>query len=198
MLTGAPLWRNGDKGALPLQQTLAMRKQLQQKTEAPSSAAPQTQLSTGDVINVSKQDEQGSKFALTACRVEVTMETPPARFRDLQYPLWVINADLFVEYDSAGFVPNWLFDVMMLVKDVIFYGEPDVVHRIGRDMQRLWRTEKDKNPTTAPFSHARLPVDSSFSGPVTSSNMHKFAKHCMWIGTMSCWDKQVYLLLPPV
>ena len=128
-LTSAPLWQTGDKGAPPLLQTLAVRKQLQRKTEAPSLAPSQTQLSTGNVINVSKQDEQGSKFALTACRVEDVDKTPPARFRDLRYPLWVINADLFVEYDSAGFVPKWLFDVMMLGKDVIFYGEADVVHR---------------------------------------------------------------------
>ena len=38
----------------------------------------------------------------------------------------------------------WLSDVMMLGKVVIFYGDADVVHRIGRDMQRLWRKEKDK------------------------------------------------------
>ena len=31
-LTGAPLWRTGDKGAPPLPQTLAVRKQLQKKT----------------------------------------------------------------------------------------------------------------------------------------------------------------------
>ena len=111
------------------------------------------------MINVSKQDEQGSNFTFTACRIEDIEETPPARFRDLQYPLWVINAGLFVEYDSAGFVPKWLFDVVMLGKDVIFYGEADVVHRIGRDMQRLWRMAKDKDPTTAPFHHAWLPVD---------------------------------------
>ena len=49
------------------------------------------------MINVSKQDEQGSKFALTACRSDDIEETPPARFQDLQYPLWVIKADLFVE-----------------------------------------------------------------------------------------------------
>ena len=196
-LLNAPLWRTGDKGAPPLAQTLAVRKQLQRKTEAPSSAASQTQLSTGDVINVSKQDDQGSKFSLTACRIEDIEETPQARFRDLQYPLWVINADLFVEYDTAGFVPKWLFDVMMLGKDVIFYGEADVVHRIGRDIQRLWRMEKDKDPTTVPFYHVRLPVYSWLSGPVTSST-YQFDEHCMWIGTTSRWDKQVYLLLSPV
>ena len=101
--------------------------------------------------NVSKQDEQGSKFTLTAYRIEDIEETPPARFRDLQYPLWVINADLFVEYDSAGFVPKWLFDVMMSGKDVIFYGEADVVHRIGRDMQRLWRMEKGQGSNDSAF-----------------------------------------------
>ena len=140
-LTSAPLWRTGDKGAAPLPQTLAVRKQLQRKTEAPSLAPSQTQLSTGDLINVSKQDEQGSKFALTACRIEDIEETPPPRFRDLQYPLWVINADLFVEYDSAGFVPKWLFDVMMLGKDVIFYDEADVVHRMGATCRGcgVWR-----------------------------------------------------------
>ena len=167
------------------------------KTEAPSSTPPQTQLSTGDVINVSKQDWQGSKFALTPCRIEDIKETPTARFWDLQYPLWVMNADVFVEYDSAGFVPKWLFDVMMLEKDVIFYREADAVHRIGRDMQRLWRMEKDKDTTTVPFYHARLPVYSWLSGPLTN-NMYQFDEHCTWIGTTSRWDKQVYLLFSPV
>ena len=196
-MTSAPLWRTGDKGAPPLPQTLALRKQLQRKTEAPSLAPSQTQLSTGDLINVSKQDEQGRKFALKACRIEDIEETPPARFWDLQYPLCVINAHVFVEYDSAGFVSKWLFDVMMLGKDAIFYGEADVVHRIGRSMQRLWRMEKDKDPTTVPFCHVRLPVYSWLSGPVTSST-YQFDEHCMWIGTTSRWDKQVYLLLSPV
>ena len=135
------------------------------------------------MINVSKQDEQGSKFALTACRIEDIEQTPAARFRDLQYPWWVINADLFVEYDSAKFVPKWLFNVMMLGKDVMFY-DADVLHRIGRNMQRLWRMEKDKDPTTVPFYHVRLPVYSWLSGPVTS-NMYQFDEHCMWIGTTS-------------
>ena len=94
------------------------------------------------MINVSKQDDQGTKCSLTACRIEDMEETPPARFRDLQYPLWVVNADLFVEYNSAGFVPKWLFDMMMFGKDLIFYGDSDVVYRIGRGMQRLWRMEK--------------------------------------------------------
>ena len=181
-------------GAPALPQTLAVRKQLQRKTEAPSSAPPQTQLSTRDVINVSKQDQQRRKFALTACRIEDIEETPPALYQDLQYQLWVVNADLFVEYDSAGFVPKWLFDVIMLGKHVIFYGEADVVHRIGRDMQRLWRMEKDKDPTTVPFYHARLSVYSWLSGPVTS-NMYQFDEYCMWIGTTSRWDKQVYILI---
>ena len=147
------------------------------------------------MINVSKQDEQGSKFVLTACRTEDIEETPPGRFRDLHYPLWVINADLLVEYYCAGFVPKWLFDVMMLGKDVIFYGEADVPHRIGRNMQRLWRMGKDKDPTTAPFY--RLPVYSWLLGPMTS-NMYQFDEHCMWIRTTSSWDKQVYLLFSPV
>ena len=103
------------------------------------------------MIHVSSQDGQGSKSALTSCHIEDIEETPPARLRDLQYLLWVINADLLVEYDSARFVPKWLFDVMMLGKDFIFYGEVGVVHRIGRYMQRLWHMEKDKDPTTAPF-----------------------------------------------
>ena len=120
--TNGPLWRTGDKGAPPLPQMLAVRKQLQRKTEAPSLETSQTQLSNGDVINVFKQDEQESKFSLTSCRIEDIQETPPARFRDLQYPLWVINADHFVEYDTAGLVPKWLFHVMMLGKDVTFYG----------------------------------------------------------------------------
>ena len=154
-------------------------------------------MSTGEVINVSKQDEQGNKCTLTACRIDDIEETPPARFRDLQYLLWVVNADFFVEYDSAGFVPKWLFDVMMLGKDVIFYGDADVVQGIGRDMQRLWRMQKDKDPITAPFYNAWLPVYSWLSGSVTS-NMYQFDEHCMWIGTTSRWDKQVHLLLSPV
>ena len=32
----------------------------------------------------------------------------------------------------------------MLGKDIIFYGDADVVHRIGCDMQRLWRIEKTR------------------------------------------------------
>ena len=134
---------------------------------------------------------------MTACRIEDIQEIPPARFQDLQYALWVVNADFFVEYDSAGFVPKWLFDAMMLGKDVIFYGDADVVHHIGRDMQRLWRMRKDKDPTTAPIYHARLPVYSWLSGSV-SSNMYQFDEHCMCSGTTSCWDKQVYRLLSPV
>ena len=110
------------------------------------------------MINVSKQDNQGAKCSLTARRIGDTEETPPARFWDLEYPLWVVNADLFVEYSSAALVPTWLFDVMMLGKDLIFYGETDVVYRIGREMQRLWRIDKEKDPTTVPFYHARLPV----------------------------------------
>ena len=102
-----------------------------------------------------------------------------------------------MESDSAECVPKWLFDVMMSRKDVIFHGEADVVHCIGRDMQRLWRMEKDKDPTTAPSYHARLPVYSWLSGPVTS-NMYQFDEHCMWIGTTRRRDKQVYLLLLPV
>ena len=136
------------------------------------------------MINVSKQDDQGNKCTLTACRIEDMEETPRARFRDLQYPLWVFNTDLFLECDCAGLVPKWLFDVMMLGKDVIFYGDADIVHRIGRDMQRLWRMGKDKDPTTAPFYHARLPVYSWLSGSVTS-NMYQFDERCMWIGTTS-------------
>ena len=146
------------------------------------------------MINVSKQDDQGNKCTFKACRIEDIEETPPARYQDLQYPLWVVNADLFVEYDSAGFVPKWLFDVMMLGKDLILYCDADVVHRIGRNMQRLCRMQKDKDTTTAPFYHARLPVYSWLSGSVTS-NMYQFDEHCMWIGKTSRWNKQVYLLL---
>ena len=172
---------------------MSVRKQPQRKAEAPaSSPTTQTQLSTGEVTNVSKQDDQGAKCSLTACRIGDIEETPPARFRDLQYSLWVVNADLFGEYDSAGFIPKWLFDVMMLGKDLIFYGETDVVYRIGRDMQRLWRIEKEKDPTTLPFYHARLPVYSWMSGSVTT-NMYRFDEHTMWIGTTSRWDKQVYV-----
>ena len=111
-----------------------MQKQLQSKAAAPASAQTQTQSSTGEVINVSKQDDKGNKCTLTACRIEDIKETPPACFWDLQYPLWVVNAKLFVEYDSAGFVPKWLFDVVMLGKDLMLYGDADVVHRIGCHM----------------------------------------------------------------
>ena len=191
-LTGAPLWQTGDKGAPPSPQTLSVWKQLQRKAEAPTSAlTTQTQLSTAEVINVSKQDEQGTKYSLTACGVGDIEETPQARFRDLQYPLWVVNADLFVEHDCAGFVPKWLFDVMMLGKELLFYGETDVVGRIGRDMQRLWSIEKEKDPSTAPFYHARLPIYSWMPGSGTT-NMYQFDEHTMWIGTTNCWDKQVY------
>ena len=164
-----------------------MRQQLQRKAEAPSSAPTQTQMSTGEVIAVSKEDDQGNKCTWTACRFEDIEETPPAGFRDLQYPFRVVNADLSVEYDSARFVPTWLFDVMMLGKDVFLYGDADVGHRIGRDMQRLWRMENDKDVTAAPFYHARLPVYSWLSGSVTS-NMYRFDEHCMWIGTTSRWE----------
>ena len=137
-LTGAPLWRTGDEGAPLSLQTLSARRQLQRKAEAPAFApVTQTQLSTGQVINVSKQDDQGAQCTFIACCIEDIEVTPPARFRDLQYPFRVVNADLFIEYDSAGFRPKWLFDVMMVGKDLIFYGDTDVVHGIGRDMQRL-------------------------------------------------------------
>ena len=128
------------------------------------------------MINVSKRDEQGTKCSLTACRVVDIEETPPACFRDLRYPLWVVNTDLFVEYDSAGFVPKWSFDVMMFREDLIFYAETDVVYRIGPDMQRLWRIEKEKDPSTVPFYHPRLPVYSWMSGSITT-NMYQFAEH---------------------
>ena len=74
------------------------------------------------MINFSKQDQQETKYSLTASRVTDTEESPPAPFRDLQDPLWVINADLFVKYNSARFVPKGLFGAMMLTKDMIFYG----------------------------------------------------------------------------
>ena len=67
-----------------------MRTQLQRKAEAPASAPmTQTQLSTSEVVDVSKQDDQGNKCTLTACRIEDIEETPPACFRDFQCPLWV-------------------------------------------------------------------------------------------------------------
>ena len=158
-MTGAPLWRIGDKGAPPSPQNLSVWKPLQRTAQAPASApTTETQLINGEVTNVSKWDDQGTKCTLTACLNEDIKETPPARFRDLQYLLWIVNADLFVEYDSAGFVPKWFLDVMMLGKDLIFHGDTNVVYRIGRDMQRLWRIEKKKDPTTVPFYHFRLPV----------------------------------------
>ena len=104
------------------------------------------------MINDCKQEDQGNKCTLPACRSEDIEETPV--FWDLQYPLWVVNADLLVDDDSAGFFPKWLFDVLMLGKDLIFYGDADVVHHIGCNMQRLWCMERDKDRTTAPFYHA--------------------------------------------
>ena len=184
-LTGAPLWWTGDKGAPPSLQMLSVRERLQRKGEEPASASTtQTQLSTGEVINVFKQDDQGNKCTLTACCIGDIEETPQARYQDLQYPLWVFNADLFVEYDSVGFVPKLLFDVMMLGKDLTVYGDADVVHCTGRDIQRLWRIKRDKDPTTVPFDHAWLPVYSWLSGSVTS-NMYRFDEHTMWIGATS-------------
>ena len=149
------------------------------------------------MINVSKHDDQVSECTLTACNIEDIEETPAVRFRDLQYPLTAVNADLFVDYDSAVFAPEWLFDVMMLSKDLSFYGDADVVHRIGRDIQRLWRMENNNDRTTMPFYHAWLPVYSWLSGSVTSK-MYQFDEHSMWIGTTSRSDKQVYLVLPQV
>ena len=86
---------------------------------------------------------------------------------------------------------------MMLGKDLIFYGNADIVHLMGRDVQRLWLIEKDKDRTTTPFYDAQFPVYSWLLGSVTS-NMYQFDEHSMWIGTTSGWDKQVYLLLSPV
>ena len=102
----------------------------------------ETQLSTGEVINVSKPDEHGTKYSVTACRIGDIEETPPARFRDLQYPLWVVNADLFMAHNSAGcIVPKWLFNVMMLGKDLMFYGDTDLVTYKGSSVPRRRRTQ---------------------------------------------------------
>ena len=132
-------------------------------------------------------------------RDQVQLNSMPFRGyrRDTTTPfpgLAVLNADLFLEKGSAGFVPKWLFDVMILDRDPSSYGETDVVYRIGRDMQRLWRIEKQKDPITVPFYHAWLPVYSSMSGSVTTS-MYGCDEHTMWIGTTNRWDKQVY---PPL
>ena len=163
-----------------------MLEQLQRKAEGPASApTTQTQLSTGEVINVSKEDEQGTKYSLLACRVGDIEETPPACFQGLQYPLWVVNADLFVEYDSAGFVLKWFFDVVMLGKDLIFYGETIVVYRIARFIQRLSRIEKEKDPSEVPFYHTWLPVYSLMSGPVTT-NMYQFDEHSVRVRKSHC------------
>ena len=132
-----------------------------------------------------------TKGSSATCHIGEIKETPPACFQDLEYQLWVRNADLIVEYDSAGFIPKRLFDVMMLRKDPIFYGDTDVVYCIGRDMQRPWRIEKKKDPTTAPFYHASLPVYSWMLGSVTT-NTYQFDEQTMWIGTTSGCDKQVY------
>ena len=54
----------------------------------------QTQFSTGEMIIVSEQDEQKLGCSLTACGVANIEETPPTRFRDLQYQLWAVNKPL--------------------------------------------------------------------------------------------------------
>ena len=146
------------------------------------------------MLNVSKQDVQRSTYSLTACRVGDIEVREVECFGHLQYPFWVVNPDLFVEYVSAGFVSKWLFDVMMLGKDLIFYGETDVVYRIGWDIQRLWRVEREKDPGTVPFYHARLPVHSWMSGRV-STNMYQFDVHTVWIGKTTRCDKKVYTSL---
>ena len=91
------------------------------------------------MISVSKQDEQGTKYSLPPCSVADIEETPGVRLRELQYLLWAVKANLFMEYNSAGFVPKWLFALMMFRKHLIVYGDTDVVYRIRRDMQRFWR-----------------------------------------------------------
>ena len=184
-LTRAPLWRTANKRAPPSPQTLSVRKQLQTKAEAPASApTTQTQLSTSQVINISKQNNQETKCSLTTCCIGEIKKTPAARSQDVQHRLWVVNADLLAEYDSARFVPRWSLDVMILGMDVIFYNDTDVVYRIGRDMQRLGRIEKEKDSTTVPFYHARLPVYTRRSGSVTT-NMYQLDQHIMSIETTS-------------
>ena len=45
-----------------------------------------------------------------------------------------------------------------------------------------------------PFYHARLPVYSWMSGPLTT-NMYQFDGHAVCIGTGNRWDKKVYASL---
>ena len=99
-----------------------------------------------------------------------------------------------VEYDSAALVPEYLFDLTMLGKDLILYGETNVRYQVGRDTQGLWRVKKEKDPTTVPLYHARLPVYSWMSCPVTI-NMYQLDEHTVCIGTTNRWDKKVYPLL---
>ena len=65
---------------------------------------------------------------------------------------------------------------MMLGKDLIFYGETNVVCRIVRDIQRLWRVEKENDQSTVPFYDARRPVYSWMSGTATT-DMYQFVEH---------------------
>ena len=98
----------------------------------------QTQLSTGEVINVSKVDKHGNEYGVTACCIEDIEETPPACFQDLHYPLWVVNSDSFVAHYCAGCIVFKLsFNLMILGKDLMFYGDTDLVNHVGRDVQRL-------------------------------------------------------------
>ena len=131
---GAPLWQTGDKGAPPSPQMLVVRRQLRRKGEAPSSPPTQTQLSTAEVNNVPKQDDQGNKCTLTAWRIEDIEDTPPARFRTCSTCCGWSTLTFLWNMTLQVFFQKWLFDVVMLGKDVTFYGDADVVHRIGRDM----------------------------------------------------------------
>ena len=79
---------------------------------------------------------------------------------------------------------------MMLGKDLFSYGDTDVLYRIGSDMQRLWRTKKEKDPSRVPFYHAWLPVYSWMTGTITT-NLYQFNEHTEWMGTTNCSDKQM-------
>ena len=52
----------------------------------------------------------------------------------------------------------------------------------------------EKDPSTVPFYHVRLPVYSWMLGFV-ATNMYQFDEHTVWIGTTNRWDKKVHMSL---
>ena len=147
-LVNAALWRTGDKEAPPTSQTLAVRRQLQGHHPQASSITTFSQgpLTGGQVAILSKEDDKGTKYMVTTCRIATIDDMPATRFMDLKNPLWVVIADLLDGCDLGALVPHWLFDVVMSGKDVMFYGDTDLATAIGKDLQKYSRDQKAKDP----------------------------------------------------